>query len=516
MKKFNRLVGTLAACTALLFTFTACNNSFSDNSPPPQQLQQGQTQQKSNNVVTYSPEALATPLTFEAAEYGAVITFDNKAAGPVIYKVNGGESQTIASGTSKEIRLANVSDKVEFWGDNKAYATSKLNDYSNIRCREYGGHCFVYGNIMSLVDSVNFKDAKKLEADYTFAHLFEESYYMKNKDGVDLLLPATTLTERCYYSMFDRCQSLTASPVLPAPTLVKECYFKMFDSCSNLSYVTCLASDGFGDSGTHDWLYRIANYGTFIKAKGVTFPLTRIGLSWTVEDYNPGKIVPLTLEAAAAGVVVTFDNKATGPVTYKVNDGESQTIANGETGTITLGNVGDKVEFFGDNKFYATGYDNYSNIACSKDCYLYGNIMSLIKSAGFDKVTELGEQDTFMALFYNNTNIKNKTDSELLLPATKLANGCYGGMFSGCKKLTVAPNLPATGLRESCYRSMFKGCENLSSVTCLAKSISASDCTTDWLDGVAASGTFTKAAGADWSGKTGASGIPSVWNVVEK
>ncbi len=61
---------------------------------------------------------------------------------------------------------------------------------------------------------------------------------------------------------------------------------------------------------------------------------------------------------------------------------------------------------------------------------------------------------------------------------------------------------------------MFLGCTNLNSVTCLATNISASSCTTDWLSGVAATGTFTKAASmTSWS--SGASGIPSGWTVAD-
>ncbi len=60
---------------------------------------------------------------------------------------------------------------------------------------------------------------------------------------------------------------------------------------------------------------------------------------------------------------------------------------------------------------------------------------------------------------------------------------------------------------------MFKGCTKLNSVTCLATDISAEDCTTDWLDGVAATGTFTKAAAmADWTVDS-PSGIPVGWTV---
>ena len=51
---------------------------------------------------------------------------------------------------------------------------------------------------------------------------------------------------------------------------------------------------------------------------------------------------------------------------------------------------------------------------------------------------------------------------------------------------------------------------SLNSVTCLATDISADNCTTDWLLGVASSGTFTKAA--DMSEEAWrATGVPDDW-----
>ena len=101
-----------------------------------------------------------------------------------------------------------------------------------------------------------------------------------------------------------------------------------------------------------------------------------------------------------------------------------------------------------------------------------------------------------------------------VLPATTLANYCYRSMFNKCTSLTQAPELPVTTLAYGCYYEMFKGCTSLNKVTCLATDLSAADCTTNWLSGVASSGTFTKASGADWS--SGTSGIPAGWTVQNK
>ena len=185
---------------------------------------------------------------------------------------------------------------------------------------------------------------------------------------------------------------------------------------------------------------------------------------------------PLTLEAAVAGAVVTFDNKATGPVTYTVNGGTGGTIASGESKAITLSAAGDKVQFYGDNVRYAQSDPDYSNIACSADCYVYGNIMSLVKSAGFASENELTSSYNFTSLFYNNTKIKNKTGYELLLPATKMQFSCYKNMFHGCTGLTTAPALPATKMEMDCYQYMFYGCTRLAAAPALPATTLADFC----------------------------------------
>ena len=78
------------------------------------------------------------------------------------------------------------------------------------------------------------------------------------------------------------------------------------------------------------------------------------------------------------------------------------------------------------------------------------------------------------------------------LPATTLASSCYYDMFAGCTSLTAAPSLPATTLVQSCYFSMFFECSSLSSVAVsFTEWDTMMDATSYWLEGVAASGTFT-------------------------
>lgn len=116
----------------------------------------------------------------------------------------------------------------------------------------------------------------------------------------------------------------------------------------------------------------------------------------------------------------------------------------------------------------------------------------------------------YYGMFNNCTSLVSAPE----LPATILAQRCYQNMFYGCTSLTTAPELPATTLAQYCYNGMFNGCHKINYIKCLATNISASLCTDSWVDGVASTGTFVKAAGMEnWS--TGANGIPSGWTVVD-
>ena len=114
-------------------------------------------------------------------------------------------------------------------------------------------------------------------------------------------------------------------------------------------------------------------------------------------------------------------------------------------------------------------------------------------------------------MFRNCTSLVNAP----ALPATTLAHLCYGSMFYGCTNLVNAPELPVTTLADGCYYEMFYKCTSLNKITMLATDISASDCLKDWVVGVPATGTLTKAASMTTL-PTGDSGIPTGWTVVNQ
>ena len=226
------------------------------------------------------------------------------------------------------------------------------------------GNFNVGGNIMSLLYGSNFTGNETTfpsDSTYTFTRLFSGNTRIRSAE--QLLLPATTLADSCYKSMFQGCTSLTAAPVLPATTLDQYCYNNMFNGCTSLT----------------------------------TAP-----------------VLPVT----------------------------------------TLANF----------------------------CYQY--------------------------MFMGCTSLTTAPE----LPATTLADSCYYAMFQGCTSLTTAPELTATTLSKYCYNTMFKNCTNLNYIKCLATDISANACTTNWVQGVALTGTFVKAASMnEWAYAT--SSIPSGWTI---
>lgn len=97
-------------------------------------------------------------------------------------------------------------------------------------------------------------------------------------------------------------------------------------------------------------------------------------------------------------------------------------------------------------------------IVCTSDCYIYGNMMSIVYSDDFTNKYTVPNL-VFSNLFYNNNHIRNHASKALILPATNLGIGCYRYMFAH-SSIQTAPQLPATTLSERCYEAMFK-CSDL-------------------------------------------------------
>ena len=176
---------------------------------------------KSITVNTDAVDLKATPLTIEAITNGAIVV--NSPKDGMKFSKDGGQTKmTVVS----NINVA-AGDKVSFYGSATSYHGTFIVGSGD------GFTCKVYGNIMSLVDETDFANVTTLPANSTFRQLFMANTCLTDASG--LLLPATELTEACYYSMFQSCTSLTAAPALEATKMAKECYASMFNGCENLT-----------------------------------------------------------------------------------------------------------------------------------------------------------------------------------------------------------------------------------------------------------------------------------------
>lgn len=212
------------------------------------------------------------------------------------YSLNNGAWQTVTETkiyllgselryqTSVSFGSFSVGDKI------RIRHTGSIND--SIYKRRFEGTAYfkVYGNIMSLLYGNSFIGKRSLISTYEFSALFwnstSQQSYTHLDDCENLVLPATTLTQGCYSSMFEWCESITTAPILPATILVADCYSNMFDGCNSLNYVKCYATDISATNCLNRWLNNVSSTGTFYKDSNTTYSSDAHGIPeyWTIED----------------------------------------------------------------------------------------------------------------------------------------------------------------------------------------------------------------------------------------
>ena len=186
-----------------------------------------------SSVVPDAVDFTKLPLTFNVLSAGTIkwTASDSSVTRTIEYKVNGGEWTSITSNTASSAPTITVNsgDKIQFRGSNAQYTNSSSNYNS------FGGSASfeAEGNIMSLIDSTDFKNNLTISSDYAFANLFRDCTNLVYAEN--LVLPATTLAKNCYQSMFAGCTSLTVAPELPATKLSDNCYSDMFYGCTSLT-----------------------------------------------------------------------------------------------------------------------------------------------------------------------------------------------------------------------------------------------------------------------------------------
>lgn len=387
------------------------------------------------------------------------------------------------------------------------------------------------------------------------------------------ILPATTLASYCYYQMFKGCTTLTIAPVLPATYLVSNCYYQMFNGCSTLKYIKCLATNISASNCTNSWVTGVSSSGTFVKNTATIWTTGTAGIpsGWTTINVPNVENEPPTNLTYPDDLYVNYDGaeannsyyynpanpnnyfafEAIEPTTFKFTRSKLYySLDNGNTWTELPANTntplldsGDLILWFGYNLTpnSTLGIGTFSSTGKFK---VFGSIMSLHfgsnTTSGADIISLSSKNRAFRKLFNSCTNLiyadglqlpattlsqycyaemfygcTNLLSAPQILPASALVANCYREMFYGCSKLVQAPNLPALSLQKYCYYQMFYNCSQLNYIECFATTISATGSHTNWVSGVASSGTFVKNPSmTDWP-VGGASGIPSGWVIVD-
>ena len=347
-------------------------------------------------------------------------------------------NETIIDDTEQTISIPVTSGENVYL---KGIAKQLCKDYNSFININSTANINASGDTMSLLYGDDYKDkvAFPSGSTYTFAYLFNGNTHLISAEN--LILPATTLAEYCYYNMFYGCSSLTTAPELPATTLASWCYSYMFYKCTSLVnapelHATTLAQFCYRDM--------------FVECTSLT---------------TAPELPATTLANYCYYEMFMYCNSLkTAP------------------------------------ELPATTLKKYCYHAMFKGC------RSLTAAPTLPATTLAG--GCYSDMFEYCASLTTAPE----LPATTLSYGCYSRMFEYCTSLTTAPELPAAILKDYCYQFMFQSCKKINSITMLATDKSAANPLYDWVNGVSATGTFTKAPEMT-SLPTGSSGIPSGWTV---
>lgn len=357
-------------------------------------------------------------------------------------------------------------------------------------------------------------------------------------------LANTSLTEGCYEGMFKGCTSITEAPTLPATTLATGCYNEMFYGCSSLDTISLGYTGNFSTTYFNDWMYGVAASGTFVYfGQDTTVGTSAIPSGWNVVGWNydgftfkaeqAGSTVRLVKNSGAPDVTLQYTTDSINWQDYTVGD------------TITLPNAGNKVGFRAKTTNAAFGNNtntSFNGWVGTGQLSVSGNINSLLDKDNYATLTDISSrQRVFNWMFYNMTSLVSAED--LTLPCTTIGKFAYNNMFQGCTNMTKAPkeiaattisgttgDWPMAGMFKGCtsitkspyfhftninsntnaFQELFNGCSNLNEIKLDYTGNFGTGTWTDWVNGVAASGTFYY-NGSDTT--VGTNAIPSGWTV---
>ena len=200
--------------------------------------------------VRYNPYGYSRDyLTFNILSDGAIswhaTSISSSNIKTISYSKDDGETWTEITSNTGNLSTIDVvnGDIILFKGENERYLNSS---FSGTTCRFE-----VEGNAMSLIYGDNFRNQTEFPTGTTdnLNRLFQDCTGLTSSKN--LVLPVTTLTNYCYFGMFNGCISLETAPKLPAITLAYGCYTYMFVGCISLVNAPELPATTLADECYH-------------------------------------------------------------------------------------------------------------------------------------------------------------------------------------------------------------------------------------------------------------------------
>ena len=303
----------------------------------------------------------------------------------------------------------------------------------------------------------------------TYTQFYMTGRFNASGNIQSLINYSTSVSAYCYYNLFKSCISLISAPTLPATILGTYCYQYMFYGCTSLTTAPALPATTLSN-----YCYSYMFSGCTSLTTAPTLPATKV-----VE----------------------------GCYGYMFQGCNSLTTAPALPAT----------------KVTRTCYQ-----------YMFSNCENLTIPPVLPATSVSGNY-CYCGMFQNCTSLKTAPT----LPMTTLGGYDYQYMFRGCTSLTEAPELPAPSLTNSNYQYMFAGCSNLTKCADMQKATNVStgacqnmylNCSklnnaitpyisswttatfTNWLSGVASTGTLYKPSSLTSIPANNYSGCPPGWS----
>ena len=328
-------------------------------------------------------DKITKPLTFKATQDGSTVKLTKNGSPSGTFQTSRDGGNTWTNYTTGTAITLNTGDEVSF---RAKYDRTTGQNGQNYFYFMMSGKIEAWHNVMSLYRTNDFATYNTTPGTDTFNSMFDGCTSLTKAP----VLPATTITDSCYYNMFNGCTSLTEAPELPATTLDRFCYSGMFDGCTSLTKAPALPATKLAQR-CYDNMFK----GCTSLTEAPALPATQLAVGCYINMFNNctslvnAPVLPAT--KLASSCYSSMFNNCTSLVNAPV--------------------------------LPATTLADY--------CYssMFSGCQSLAKAPELP-ATALAPR-CYQYMFHGCRSLTKAPE----LPATTLADYCYVNMFSGCQSL---------------------------------------------------------------------------------